>query len=335
MKRLVLILASVFFSVGLASQVSAQSGPYSQIVDNSQKARFYAPAAWKVGHRDGNYGQGYRFAHTSQTGKPASFKVRIPRTDRYTVYLRWPASTRYNAQTPVGVRTTSGYKWTHVDQRKNGNRWVKLGTYRMGAGDRYRIRVSRHSSGRGRVVADAVKVVEASSTLKAETNPDSLLGAPIRSQATVENYARSQGATKYIMKTIPIYYKLAPKRNIRPDALVAQAMVETGMGHYGGDSKPWNMAGIKKGGNVGDAPKDFERPATAYEGVRMHVNHMCAYMGKKPIGKPHDRYYDARAAQKSKGWWVTRISQLGGGVWATDPHYSGKIRNILDEMGGY
>lgn len=335
MKRLVLVLASVFFSIGLASQVYAQSGPYSQIVDNSQKARFYAPGAWKVGHREASYGQGYRFIHPSETGKPARFKVRIPRTGSYAVYLRWPASTHYNAGTPVGVRTTSGYKWTHVNQRKNGNKWVKLGTYEMGAGDRYSIKVSRHSSDPGRVVADAVRVVETSAERTIAANPDSMSGAPIRSQATVESYARSKGATKYIMKTIPIYYRLAPKRDIRPDVLVAQAMVETGMGHYGGDSKPWNMAGIKKGGNVGDAPEDFERPATAYEGVRMHVNHMCAYMGKQPIGKPHDRYYDARAAQKSKGWWVTRISQLGNGVWATDPHYSGKIRNILDEMGNY
>ena len=110
-------------------------------------------------------------------------------------------------------------------------------------------------------------------------------------------------------------------------------MLETGYGRYGGDSRPWNMAGIKKGGIVGDEPKDFEVPPTAYAGVRMHVNHMAAYTGKRPIGTPHDRFYDARAAQKSRGWWVTRISQLGGGVWATDTTYDAKIRNILDAMG--
>jgi hypothetical protein len=62
-------------------------------------------------------------------------------------------------------------------------------------------------------------------------------------------------------------------------------MLETGYGRYGGDSQPWNMAGIKKGGVVvGDTPQDFEVPATAYAGVRMHVNHMAAYTGKRPIG---------------------------------------------------
>ena len=164
--------------------------------------------------------------------------------------------------------------------------------------------------------------------------PDQILGAPRYSQATVERYARSIDCSRYIMKTIPIYYRLAPRRNIAPDVLVAQSIVETGRGYYGGVSKPWNMAGIKKGGeDRGDAPKDFEVPPTAYEGVKMHVNHMAAYTGKRPIGKPHDRFYDARAAQKQRGWWVRRISQLGGGIWAVDPTYASKIRDHLDNMG--
>jgi hypothetical protein len=101
--------------------------------------------------------------------------------------------------------------------------------------------------------------------------------------------------------TIPIYYRLAPRRNIGPDVLGAQAIVETGRGYYGGDSRPWNMAGIKKAGIVGDEPKDFARFASAFEGVRMHVNHMAAYTHKRPIGVPHERFCDARAAQKARG----------------------------------
>jgi flagellum-specific peptidoglycan hydrolase FlgJ len=176
---------------------------------------------------------------------------------------------------------------------------------------------------------------ESAAVREAARAPNSILGAPIHDEASVRRYARAKGSTVYIMKTIPIYFDLAPKRNIAPDVLVAQAMLETGYGRYGGDSRPWNMAGIKKGGIRGDEPRDFERPATAYEGVRMHVNHMAAYTGKKPIGTPHKRFYDARAAQKSRGYWVTRVSQLGNGIWATDPYYAGKIRNILDGMARY
>ena len=164
--------------------------------------------------------------------------------------------------------------------------------------------------------------------------PDQILGAPRYSQTTVESYAHSINCSRYIMKAIPIYYRLAPRRYVAPEVLVAQSIVETGRGYYGGDSKPWNMAGIKKGGaDRGDDPRDFEVPPSAYQGVRMHVNHMAAYTGKMPIGEPHDRFYDARAAQKQREWWVRRISQLGDGIWATDPTYASKIQNHLDNMG--
>jgi hypothetical protein len=62
------------------------------------------------------------------------------------------------------------------------------------------------------------------------------------------------GASRYTMATIPHYYELAPKVGIAPDVLVTQAMPETGNGYYGGDSGPWNMPGIKKGGATGSMP---------------------------------------------------------------------------------
>ena len=188
------------------------------------------------------------------------------------------------------------------------------------------------------VLATGVVVLATSRTEQALAassirGPDQILGSPRYGEKRVERYARSIGCTRYITRTIPIYYRLAKRRNIAPDVLVAQAIVETGRGYYGGDSRPWNMAGIKKGGVVGDEPKDFEVPPTAYQGVRMHVNHMAAYTGKKPIGVPHDRFYDARAAQKARGWWIRRISQLGDGIWAADSTYARKIRYQLDNMG--
>ena len=163
-------------------------------------------------------------------------------------------------------------------------------------------------------------------------DPGEILGGARHSKAKVERYARSKDSSNVIMRTIPIYYEMAPRRNIAPDVLVAQAMVETGYGRYGGDSRPWNMAGIKKGGIVGDEPRDFEKPATARAGVRMHINHMAAYTGKRPIGAPHDRFYDARAAQEERGYWIRNIVQLGGGIWATDTSYDDKIRNVLYGM---
>ena len=330
MRHLALIVLAVFMALGVASQVEAQTKPYSHTVDNVTKGRFMAADGWRTSARGSqHYGKNFRLARSVKKSSVFKFKVKIPTTRYYSVFARWPASQRHNSATPIGVRTTSGTKWKRVNQQRNGGKWVKIGTYRMERGDRYNVLVSRRGKGSGRVVADAVRVVEAT---RPSRKPDSLLGAPIHDQASAKRYARSVGSSRYILETIPLYYELAPKAGIAPDVLVAQAILETGRGHYGGDSKPWNMAGIKKGGQVGDGPDDFERPATAYQGVRMHVNHMAAYTNKNPIGTPHDRFYDARSAQKSRGWWVSRISQLGGGVWATDTTYAGKIRRILDDM---
>ena len=45
-----------------------------------------------------------------------------------------------------------------VNQRYNGGKWVKLGTFKMGAGDRVRVVVAGRSSGSGYIIADAVLV---------------------------------------------------------------------------------------------------------------------------------------------------------------------------------
>lgn len=326
----VFLLAAILAALVAAGAAKpAGSAPYAMNVDNETPNRFLQPAGWarSAAYPGQSVGRNYSFAPQG-SGPGAHFKVSIPTAGPYAVYARWPAARNHNRATPFGVVTPSGVKWVRVNQRTNGGRWVKLGNFGLAAGDSYRVVVSRAGRGGGRVVADAVRVVR----VNPARHPDSILGRPIHSQAKVASYARSKGATRYIMETIPHYYNLGPRVGIAPDFLVAQAMVETGYGRYGGDSVPWNMAGIKKGGNVGDEPRDFERPATAYEGVRMHVNHMSAYTNRPTIGEPHARYYDARAAQRNRGYWVSRISQLGGGVWATDPAYAGKIRRILDEM---
>ncbi|MBA2377806.1 MAG: glucosaminidase domain-containing protein [Rubrobacter sp.] len=323
------LVAFAVVSFGAASP--AESAPYAMAVDNGNPNRFSAPAGWanSAAFPRQRLGANYAYA-TPGSGEAARFKVRAPATGPYAVFARWPAGRGHNASTPIGVVTTTGTKWVRVNQRVNGGRWVRLGSFRLAAGDDFKTIFARNGNGGGRVVADAVRIARINPD--PTRNPDAILGRPIHSQAKVANYARSKGATTYIMQTIPHYYNLGPRVGIAPDFLVAQAMVETGYGRYGGDSRPWNMAGIKKGGNVGDEPRDFERPATAYEGVRMHVNHMAAYTNRPTIGTPHARYYDARSAQSGRGYWVTRISQLGGGVWATDPNYAPKIRRILNEM---
>ena len=155
-------------SQGPPSQGSLVEGPplaeenfpaYSQVVDNASSGDFRAPG-WDTGSSNPNgYGEDYRVAEPSQGAEPAQFKVRIPATDVYSVYAWWPAEEGNNAATRFGVGTTSGFKWTEVNQKTDGGLWIKLGQYEMKAGESYAVQVSPGSQGQGRVVADAVAVV--------------------------------------------------------------------------------------------------------------------------------------------------------------------------------
>ena len=133
--------------------------PYFQVIDNSVPHRFKAPG-WVTGssNPDG-YRKDYRLANPSEEVRPARFKVKIPATDTYSVYAWWPAKRNNNAEVRFGIRTSSGVRWTKVNQRREGGLWVKLGEYRMKAGDRYAVRVAATSKRKGHIVADAVAVV--------------------------------------------------------------------------------------------------------------------------------------------------------------------------------
>lgn len=163
---------------------------------------------------------------------------------------------------------------------------------------------------------------------------DDLFGAPRAGLEQALALAKSRGAhpDRYPQAIRAIYNVPEPKSAWAPDVRTAQMLIETGNLNYGHDSRPWNLAGIKKGGIVGDEPIDFEVPKTPEAGAHMQANHGRAYGLKPAVAPAHARYSDAYAAQRSRGKPITKISELGGGIWATDPTYARKIRSLLDQM---
>jgi cell wall-associated NlpC family hydrolase len=135
--------------------------PYSQVVDNASSRHFYsARGEWKKSNnRLTRYGKDYRYIRPAKDVKPAWFKVRIPTDGFYTVYARWPAAKGNNPKTRFKISTASGLKKVKVNQRRDGGVWMRLGAYKMNAGNRYSVRVAGRSKAEGRVVADAVMVV--------------------------------------------------------------------------------------------------------------------------------------------------------------------------------
>ena len=104
----------------------------------------------------GVYEDDYSFARPSEDKSFARFRVEIPETAEYAVYARWPRVKGLNASALVGVETTSGFKWTEVDQQRDGGRWVRVGVFKMKAGDDYSVVFSNGTAGEEYVAADAV-----------------------------------------------------------------------------------------------------------------------------------------------------------------------------------
>jgi N-acetyl-anhydromuramyl-L-alanine amidase AmpD len=136
------------------------SETYNQVVDNSDPDRFHAASNWgSSSWNSQRYGSDYKFAKPGRRYKGASFKVDVPAKDSYDVYGWWPADSGYNSRAVFRIYTLSGWVKKTVDQRTNGGTWVYLGTYTLEAGDDWKIAVSNRSSGKGYIIADAVKVV--------------------------------------------------------------------------------------------------------------------------------------------------------------------------------
>lgn len=131
--------------------------------DNATAGRFTASANWGTSAwSPQRFDVNYRFATPDTTASdPAWFKLNVPTTASYRVETWYPADAGYNDSTPFVVVTTGGNREVRVNQRANGGRWVSLGTFTLAAGDHNVVGVSRWTSGTGYVIADAVRIVTA------------------------------------------------------------------------------------------------------------------------------------------------------------------------------
>lgn len=135
-----------------------QRKTYKQMVDNGWK-RFSATPRWGVSsYSSQKRGRSYRYTRPRKYANYASYRFRIPRKGRYTVFARWPANSGYNSRARFRIRTANGWVYRSRDQRRNGGRWVKLGTFTLYRGDRTYVQISARSPRSGYIIADAVMI---------------------------------------------------------------------------------------------------------------------------------------------------------------------------------
>jgi hypothetical protein len=179
-----------------ALSIMEPPAPYSQVVDNAAVGWFSGPG-WETsaGGKGRYYGRDYSYVEPSEAGPPALFRVDLPATDYYTVYARWPALKKNNPATRFGLSTPSGIEWVKVNQRRDGGMWVRLGAYKMEAGNRYAVQVSGYRA-KGRVVADAVMVVRGTQMVPPEMDT-TVAGGDAGAQDVVQ-LARTHIGTPYV-----------------------------------------------------------------------------------------------------------------------------------------
>lgn len=149
------------------SLVNDNPPTWETIVDNSTSGRFRASGNWAIStYSSQRYGADYAYATPQAISDAAYYKVNIPTTRNYEIYMWYPANAGYNASTPVVISkansTDSGRvnQTVNVNQQANGGKWVSLGTFRLLAGDAEIIAVSRWTTGTEYVIADAFKIVQ-------------------------------------------------------------------------------------------------------------------------------------------------------------------------------
>ena len=156
---------------------------YSRVVDETTDGRFAAPG-WKTGATD-DLAHGGSYAASAAGTKNARFKLRVPTSNDYSLYAWWPSRAGNSTAARFGVRTSSGTRWTTVDQTRDGGYWVKIGDYDMTAGDYYAVSVSAGDGSSGVAVADAVALVRGVTS----PPPDDLApidGGPVSAGVTLD-----------------------------------------------------------------------------------------------------------------------------------------------------
>ena len=158
-----------------------------------------------------------------------------------------------------------------------------------------------------------------------------IVNGPTATRDQAKQWSRGKNADERFIAIADTYWQYGSQTGINPAVLYAQAALETGYGHYSGAVPPEynNWAGIKTRDASGDEPEDHEQFSSPEEGVRAHYNHICAYIGQNPIGRPHGRYYVVQ--QLSWAGEVRFVEELSG-KWAPAADYGERVVRLAEEM---
>jgi hypothetical protein len=151
---------------------------------------------------------------------------------------------------------------------------------------------------------------------------------------------RVQVAGISIEELAAIYVEEGVAAGVRGDIAFAQSIVETGSFSFIG---PNNFAGL----GACDSCSTMTTFPTPRDGVRAQMQHLRNYADSSSrsdgIGNPPSPFWyggdPGTAARNFDGFfakgWAPTWEEMGGGNWATDPRYAGKVLAVYDRILGY
>lgn len=136
--------------------------PSQEIVIDNTSPDFSAPGKrwFTATHTPGYLGTNYHARRNESTSDPASWSAKIATAAKFEVFARWPTGANRTEAAPFVVLHQGGSTTKYVNQRKDNNTWVSLGTYDFAAGYAPRVLLSCWTRSGDFVIADAVKFVK-------------------------------------------------------------------------------------------------------------------------------------------------------------------------------
>jgi N-acetylmuramoyl-L-alanine amidase len=159
-----------------------------------------------------------------------------------------------------------------------------------------------------------------------------ILGPPGASVERAQAWARANGATPTFVRLASLYWRLAPKRGIRPEVAYAQSAKETGFGRFGGvlDASFHNPCGLKRTAGGGNYDRRAHRRFSTWrQGVTAHLDHLALYAGAR--GYPKRATPDPRHFPFLRGRAPT-VQKLGG-AWAPSASYGREVLVFARQIG--
>jgi uncharacterized protein YlxW (UPF0749 family) len=190
-------------------------------------------------------------------------------------------------------------------------------------------------------VAKAIRGVEVEDKLEPmRAAGDPIMGPTVLTGAEMASWLRSSGSSPRLSDGVTVeqiaqmYVDEGTAENVRGDVAFAQASIETGGFSAGGSDN--NFSGL----GACDGCGGQNRFPTALDGIRAQIQLLKAYAGGGPLTNPPSPYwwgpdpmtaankYDNFGGKGSAPTWQA----MGGGKWASDRSYSGKVLGTYGKM---